>query len=173
MSDSQNTVLVQRLGEAAYGWEAGHVGALNLLVHSGVPLPEGVILTHEFHHRFLVYTGLLTALLISQEIQTSRRARELQKAYARNKMPGDLNRVICEALIELEGPTVTVVSEDLTRIGLKTIPEVLRAIQRAWLSAKGLKRQIESVSRGHDPPTWPILVQREAHPPRDTQASAR
>ena len=45
--------LLLRLGEAPYGREAGRMGVLNLLTHSGVPVAEGVVLTHDFHRRFI------------------------------------------------------------------------------------------------------------------------
>ena len=71
---------------------------------------------------------------------------------------GELNRAICDALIGLGSPSVTVASEGSATRHLKSIPEVKDAIKKAWLSVKGLGRQLEAASRGLEIPTWPILI---------------
>ena len=53
---------------------------------------------------------------------------------------------------------MAVVSEELTKRHLKSIPEVKDAIKEAWLSLEGLKDQLEAASRGEEFPTWPILI---------------
>jgi hypothetical protein len=77
---------------------------------------------------------------------------------------GELNQAICEVLIGLSAKTAVVLSGDLEEGGLSSIPEVRDAIRDAWLSPRGLKRQIAAVVRGEDLPTWPVLIQRELHP---------
>jgi hypothetical protein len=77
---------------------------------------------------------------------------------------GDLNQAICEALIELNAKTAVVLSGDLEKGSLSSIPEVRDAVREAWLSPSGLERQIAALSRGGDLPAWPVLVQREPHP---------
>jgi hypothetical protein len=62
------------------------------------------------------------------------------------------------------GPFAVVLSGDLEKGGLSSIPEVRDAVREAWLSPHGLERQIAAVARGKDLPTWPVLVQREPHP---------
>lgn len=52
-------------------------------------------------------------------------------------------------------------SEEGSEGGLGTIPNVLAAVRRAWLSTNGLKRQIEAASRDGEIPTWPVFIQRE------------
>src|SRR3712207_5606083 len=42
----------QRLGEAGYGRGIGRVGVLNLLAGAGLPVPEGIVLTHRAHEEF-------------------------------------------------------------------------------------------------------------------------
>ena len=71
---------------------------------------------------------------------------------------GRLNRAICEALIELNARAVIVLSADFARGGLRTIPEVKDAVRDAWLTQRGLERQVDAVAQGEDPPTWPLLV---------------
>ena len=39
-----------------------------------------------------------------------------------------------------------------------SIPEVKDAIKKAWLSVRGLERQLEAASRGLEIPTWPVLI---------------
>lgn len=157
--------LVLRLGEAPYGGEAGRVGVLNLLASSGAPVAEGVVLTHDFHRRFIESSGLARAIRNSANGggDARREALALRRQYGRSPMNSELSCMVRDALIELGGRTVVVISENATRAGLHSIPEVLAALLGAWLSKEGLQRQIEEAARGEEPPTWPLLVQREIH----------
>lgn len=158
-----NTVLVQRLGEADYGEEIGRIGFLNLVARSGASVPEGVVLTHEFHRRFIDNGGITEAIRDSAaaRIDVRQQIRSIRRRYGGVPMSGELNRMICDAIIDLKSRTVVVISEDVTRAGLRTIPEARDAVVKAWLSVRGLKRQIEAASRGEEIPTWPVLIQRE------------
>jgi hypothetical protein len=157
--------LLLRLGEAPYGREADWVGMLNLLARSGVPVAEGVVLTHNFHRRFIESSSLVRAIQDSANAggDARRQALTLRRRYGRNPLESGLSRMIREALIELGGRTVVVISDDVTRTRLGSIPEVLGALLGAWLSVEGLKRQIEAAADGEEPPTWPLLIQREIH----------
>jgi hypothetical protein len=153
--------LTLRLGEAGYyGPDNGRVGALNLLAYAGLPVPEGVVLTRRAHEEFLLTSGIL------REIRgaSRRRAAEIRPGYGSSPVEGELNRTICEALIGLSAKAVVVISDDLEKGGLRSIPEVRDAVRDAWLSVRGLERQIEAAARGEDLPTWPVLVQKELHP---------
>ena len=158
--------LVRRLGEAGYGLESGLLGELDLLARTGLPVPEGIVLTREFHRRFMEESGLLRFIQASaRSIEDARRyALEARSRYCSVSIEGELNRLICEALIELGAPVVVVLSEDTTESGLKSIPEVRAAIRDAWLPLESLERQIKAAARGEDLPTWQVLVQRELYP---------
>lgn len=159
-----NAALVQRLGEAGYGEEAGRIGFLNLVAGSGASVTEGIVLTHEFHRRFLQAEGLAEAIrgsVVRGDIR--HRVRTLRREYGRVRIDSELNRMICDAIIGLRARTVVVISEDVTRAGLKTIPEAREAVRKAWLSVNGLKRQIEAAARDEEIPVWPVLIQREIH----------
>ena len=160
MSKSEFT---QRLGEAGYGQESGRVGVLNLLARAGLPVPEGTVLTHQAHEEFLRTSGIL------RDIQEAawgvvHPVAEIWRKHASCPVEGELNQAICEALIELKAKTAVVLSGDLEKGGLSSIPEVRDAVREAWLSPPGLERQIAAVARDGDLPTWPVLVQREPHP---------
>jgi hypothetical protein len=153
----------RRLGEAGHGRESERVGVLNLLARAGLPVPEGVVLTHRAHEVFLRASGIL------RDIQAAARragppVTGIRRKHASCPVEGELNREMCEALIELNAKTAVVLSGDLERGGLSSIPEVRDAVREAWLSPPGLERQIAVVARGGDLPTWPVLVQREPHP---------
>lgn len=158
--------LVQGLGEAGYGLESGVVGELNLLARIGLPIPEGIVLTHEFHREFMEMSGLLQALHASEPRpgDAHRYALKARSRYRSASIEGELNRLICESLIELGASVVVVLSEDTTKSGLKSIPKVRAAVRDAWLSLEGLEQQIEVLARGGDLLTWPVLVQRELYP---------
>lgn len=157
---------IQPLGEAGYGRESGLVGELNLLARTGLPLPEGVVLTRESHQQFVEASGLLGSIQAAsrRHTDTHRGALEVQLRHSSSPIEGELNRMICNALIELGASAVVVLSEDLTEGGLESIPEVQAALCSAWLSLEGLKRQIEATGRGEDLPTWPVLVQKDLQP---------
>jgi hypothetical protein len=154
---------VRPLGKAGYGLESGLVGELNLLARMGLPIAEGIVLTHQFHREFMEMSGLLQALQASKKWFADARqyALEASSRYRSVSIEGELNRLICDSLIELGASTVMVLSEGTAEGGLKSIPEVRAAVRGAWLSPEGLERQIEAVVRGDDPPAWPVLVQRE------------
>lgn len=155
--------LVRRLGEAGHDRDDDLVGELDLLAHVRLPIPEGIVLTREFHRQFMEESSLLQFIQASTSsfADARRRAVEARSRYRSVSIGGELNRLICEALIELGAPVVVVLSGDTRESGLKSIPEVRAAIRDAWLSLEGLERQIEAVAPGEDLPTWPVLVQRE------------
>jgi hypothetical protein len=151
---------IWRLGEAGHGRDNGGVGALDLLACAGLTLPEGVVLTRLAHEEYLRTSGAL------RDIETGarrgedarRQAEQIRLRHACYPVEGGLNRVICEALIELHAREVVVLSEDLEKGGLRSIPEVKDAVRDAWLTLGGLERQVDAVAQGEDPPTWPLLV---------------
>jgi hypothetical protein len=153
----------RRLGEVGYGRESGRVGVLNLLARAGLPVPEGTVLTHRAHEEFLRASDILRDIRAAGGC-TAWRVAEMRSKYASFPVKGELNQVICEVLIELNAKTAVVLSGDLEKGGLSSIPEVRDAVREAWLSPPGLERQIAAVARGGDLPTWPVLVQREPHP---------
>lgn len=157
---------MQRLGEAPYGSEEGWVGMLNLLARYGLPVEGGVVLTDDFHHRFLEASGLVEDLRAAgAEENPQRTVAALRRKYAGYSFEGELGRTIRDALMELGGRSVAVISQDVARTGLHNIPQVQGAILGAWLHAGRLKRQIEAVAGSEEPPTWPVLIQREIQPP--------
>jgi hypothetical protein len=151
------------LGEAGCGWESGRVGLLNLLARAGLPVPEGVVLTRWAHEEFLRTSGILRDISAAGR-GAAWRVAEIRSKHASCPVEGELNQAICEVLIGLSAKTAVVLSGDLEEGGLSSIPEVRDAIRDAWLSPRGLKRQIAAVVRGEDLPTWPVLIQRELHP---------
>src|SRR5215212_3215698 len=86
---------------------------------------------------------------------TAWRVAEMRSKLVSCLVDGEVNRAICEALIGLSAKTAVVLSGDLERGGLRSIPEVGDAVRDAWLSPRGLERQIAAVARGEDLPTWP------------------
>ena len=154
MSKSEFT---RRLGEAGYGRESGRVGVLNLLARAGLPVPRGIVLTCRAHEEFLRVSGIL------RDIQTAVRGAgrpvvEIRRKHASFEVEGELNRAICEALIGLNAREVVVLSADFAKGGLRSIPEVKDAIRDAWLTQRGLERQVDAAAQGEVPPTWPLLV---------------
>lgn len=161
---SGGTPLTLKLGDAPYGPEAGHVGVLNSLARSGLSMPGGVVLMEESHRRFLESSGLAWDLLASgDETEVHGRALELRRRYRECALEEVLRGVIRNALAEIGGRTVAVVSKDVTCTGLHSIPRVEEAVLRAWLSTNGLKRQVEAAIQGGEIPLWPVLIQRELH----------
>ncbi len=157
-----DNAFVRRLGDAGYDEEAGRVGFLDMMAASGVSIPEGVVLTPEFHRRFLETGGLAAAIRDSAQEDIRRRAHTLRREYGRAPIGDRLNRMICEAIIGLGARKVVVISEDVTQSGLTTLPAARDAVRKAWLSVNGLMRQIGAASRGEKIPTWSVLIQREA-----------
>ncbi|CAN5823915.1 hypothetical protein BH23ACT11_BH23ACT11_26400 [soil metagenome] len=158
-----NAAFVQRLGEAEYGEDAGRIGFLHLVARSGASVPEGKVFTQEFHRRFLDSANLADTIRQTANAGGSirRRVRALRKKFGQVPLDDELNRMICDAIISLDACTVVIISEDVTRSGLRTIPEARDAVRKAWLSLSGLKRQIDAASQGEEIPTWPILIQKE------------
>jgi len=156
--------LIRRLGEA--GRESGRVGVLDLLARAGLPVPGGAVLTRRAHEEFLRASGasrdLRAAACGGGSIRS--RAMQIRSGYVSSPLERKLNREICEALIGLHTKAVVVLSEDLDKYGLGSIPEVRDAVVDAWLSSRGLERQLEAVARGEDLPTWPVIAQRQIHP---------
>jgi hypothetical protein len=153
----------RRLGEAGCGRESGRVGVLNLLAHAGLPVPEGVVLTHRAHEEFLKTSGILRDIWSTGGCAAWRVA-QMRSKYASCPVEGELNQAICAVLIELNAKTAVVISGDLEKGGLSSIPEVRDAVREAWLSPPGLERQVAAHSCGDVLPTWPVLIQRELHP---------
>jgi hypothetical protein len=91
-----------------------------------------------------------------------RQAAEIRSRHTSYPIEGGLNQVICEALIGLNARTVIVFYADFVKGGLRSIPEVKDAVRDAWLSLRGLERQVDAAARGKDLPTWPLLVYSQA-----------
>jgi hypothetical protein len=159
---SSGPELVWRLGDAPYDADEGRVGVMNLLFRSGLPVSGGVVLTHDLHRAYLTTSGLGRDLLAARG-EPGEAVRALRRKYGGRAPTEELGRVIRGALIELGGRTVAVVSEDVNRTGLRSIPRVQAAVVDAWLSKKGLRRQVEAAARREEIPTWPVLIQREIH----------
>lgn len=125
---------------------------LDLLVHAGLLVPKGMVLNKEAHREFLEQNGLLEDLQTHPEGGEDPALRILRICLScrSSVIKGELNRAICDSLIGLGSPSVTVVSE--------SIPEVKNAVKKAWLSLEGLKDQREAVSYGEEIPTWPVLI---------------
>jgi len=139
------------------------LGLLNLLARAGLPVPEGEALTRKAHEEFLRASSILRDIRAAGR-GTAWRVAEMRSKLVSCLVDGEVNREICEALIGLSAKTAVVLSGDLERGGLRSIPEVGDAVRDAWLSPRGLERQIAAVARGEDLPTWPVLVQGELHP---------
>jgi len=151
---------VWRLGETGYGRINGRVGILDLLACAGLLVHEGLVLTRRAHEEFLRTSGVLLDIEAAARRgeDARRQAAMMRSRHAVYLVEGGLNRAICEALIGLNAREVVVVSEDLEKGGLRSIPEVKGAVRDAWLSLRGLERQVEAAARGEDLPTWPLLV---------------
>jgi Pyruvate phosphate dikinase, AMP/ATP-binding domain len=158
--------LLRRLGEPLYGRRYGRVRTLNDLARAGLPVPDGVVLTEDAHEVFLEASGVVEGVKAAawREENPRQKASEIRSRYGSVSMEAELKREICQALIGLGAPVVTVLKDNYEKRGLKTIPDVVAAVREAWLSADGLKWQIERASVGEDIPTWPVLVQREIRP---------
>ena len=158
--------LVRRLGEAFYGRKRGRVRALNDLAGAGLPVPDGVVLTKEAHEAFLEASGVLEGVKIGawRGEEPLQKASEIRLRYGSTPVGAELNRAICQALIGLGAPVVIVLSDSYEQGSLRTIPDVLDAVREAWLSAEGLKWQIQNAALGEEIPTWPVLIQKEINP---------
>jgi hypothetical protein len=155
---------VRRLGEVGHWQDNGRVGPLDVLADTGLLVHEGLVLTRRAHEEFLRTSGVLrdvrTAARRGEDAR--RQAAEIRSRHATYPVKGGLNQAICEALIGLNARVVVVLSEDLEKGSLRSIPEVKDAVRDAWLSLRGLERQVEAAARGEDLPTWPLLVYSQA-----------
>ena len=138
----------------------GQAPTVDLLAHAGLLVPKGIVLSKEAHREFLDQSGLLEYLRAHADVGEDPAPRMLRicLSHRSSMIEGELNRAICEALIGLGSPSVTVASEGSATMHLKSIPEVKDAIKKAWLSVRGLERQLEAASRGLEIPTWPVLI---------------
>jgi len=147
--------------------EDGQLRMVELLAHAGLLVPKGMVLSREAHSTFLEQSGILQDLQTrpsSGDEDAGSRAIWVRISHrSRSMIDGELNREICDALIGLGASSVAVVSEGLIKRGLETIPEVKDAKREAWLSLKGIQRQLEAVSRGEEIPTWSVLIFAEAN----------
>lgn len=174
ISDAASHPFVRRLGEGACAAEGTTIGQADLLARAGLPVPEGMVITREAHRAFLQSSGLLDEMLAYSDERTYDRllkprlwhtpVGQAPGGHAPSLVEGELNRAICEALMELGAPTASVISEEVRTGDLKSIPEVKDAIQEAWLSERGLERQISAARATREIPTWPVLIQREIKP---------
>ena len=138
----------------------GQVPMLDLLAHAGLLVPKGMVLSKEAHREFLDQSGLLEDLRAHPDggEDPAPRLLKICLSHRSSMIRGELNRAICDALIGLGSPSVTVASEGSATRHLKSIPEVKDAIKKAWLSLEGLERQLEAASRAQEIPTWPVLI---------------
>jgi len=154
---------VRRLGEEEYWPDNGRVRVLDLLADAGLLVHEGLVLTRRAHEEFLRTSGVLRDIETAAWREDARRqAAEIRSRHTSYPIEGGLNQVICEVLIGLNARTVIVFYADFVKGGLRSIPEVKDAVRDAWLSLRGLERQVEAAARGEDLPTWPLLVYSQA-----------
>jgi hypothetical protein len=150
---------VRRLGEVWHWQDNGRVGLSDLLADAGLLVHEGLVLTRLAHEEFLRTSGALREIETARRGEAARRqAEEIRLRHACYPVEGGLNQAICEALIGLNARSVTVLSTDFSKGGLRSIPEVKDAVRDAWLSLRGLERQVDAAAQGEDVPTWPLLV---------------
>ncbi len=113
---------------------------------------------------FLRSSGFMDEILVHASWEPREWELTLRLRRASCLIEGELNRALCDALIDLGAPSVVVISEGMRKGDLKSIPEVKEAILEAWLSERNLERQLRAAASGEDIPTWPVLVQREFRP---------
>jgi hypothetical protein len=165
--------LIRRLGTASCGPHEEIVGELDLLAGEGWPVPEGMVVTREAHRAFLRSSGLVEEMLAHAAGEPLEWALAPSLRRTTSLIEGELNRALCDALIDLGAPSVVVISEGVRKGDLKSIPEVKGAILEAWLSERGLGRQVRAVACGRDIPTWPVLIRREVRPQYTGWSAAR
>src|SRR5215203_6674572 len=155
---------VRRLGEEEYWQDNGRVGVLDLLADAGLLAHDGLVLTRRAHEEFLRTSGALRDIrAVTKRGEDGRqRAEVIRSRHVSYPVEGRLNRAICKALIGLNARAVIVLSADFARGGLRSIPEVKDAVRDAWLTLRGLERQVDASAQGEDPPTWPLLVSPQA-----------
>lgn len=160
--DEPRPALAWRLGEGPRLTD-GPLAALDTLARSGLPVLEGVVLSGEAHEEYLRETGLGVAIRACATTGDSGQILLLSQAYASAPIGKILQDLIAETLIDLDAFSVRVLSRDGVWRDLRAIPEVRDAVRDAWLSPAGLARQVQAAASG-PPPTWPVLMQREARP---------
>ena len=156
---------VQRLSGARWNREVGWTGILDLLIRAELSASEGVILNQEAHLRFLESSGLAEDIVSSAHLGKTihQQASRLRRRYRLHELESELSQAIRGAVLDLGARTVAVHSHERSVGGLGTIPDVLSAVRRAWLSPAGLKCQLAAVADGDPIPTWTILIQREIY----------
>jgi hypothetical protein len=124
------------------------------------PRSRGLVLTRRAHEEFLRTSGALRDIRAATKRgeDARQRAEVIRSRHVSYPIEGGLNRAICKALVELNARAVIVLSADFARGGLRSIPEVKDAVRDAWLTLRGLERQVDAAAQGEDPPTWPLLV---------------
>lgn len=124
------------------------------------------MLTARGHSRLLHHGGYINDILelAGKEGSVFPLVAELRRRHRSRPVEERLNRLICNALPGLDARTVVVRSETRLEGSLGTIPAVLSAVKRCWLSAEGLERQMETVLGGEELPVWPLVVHRELRP---------
>lgn len=160
--DKPRQPLAWRLGEGPRLTE-GPLAALDTLARSGLPVLEGVVLSGEAHEEYLRETGLGIAIRACAAARDSGQVPLLRQAYASAPIGRILQDLITKTLIDLDAFSVRVLSRDGAWRDLRAIPEVRDAVRDAWLYPAGLARQVRAAASS-PPPTWPVLMQREARP---------
>ena len=155
---------VRRLGEVGYGPNNARGELLDLLACAGFLVHEGLVLTQRAHEEFLRTSSALRDIrAVTKRGEDGRqRAEVIRSRRVSYPVEGRLNRTICKALVELNARAVIVLSADFARGGLRSIPEVKDAVRDAWLTQRGLERQVDAEAQGEVPPTWPLLVYTQA-----------
>lgn len=160
-----NAALIRQLGEARCTREDGQVGILDLLAREGLPVPEGFVLTRDSHRDFLGVSGIAERLQAFAKERSGEQAEVLSSdAPEKHQAEEMLTLLVRDAVLNLGARTVAVLSENLRRGGLGSLPEVLLAVRQAWLSEEDLRRQAATAAAGCEIPTWPVLVQSEPRP---------
>ena len=75
--------LLRRLGEPLYGRRYGRVTALNDLARTGLPVPDGVVITEEAHEVFLEASGVVEGVKAAawREENPKQKASEIRSRY--------------------------------------------------------------------------------------------
>src|SRR5829696_8949887 len=155
---------VRRLGAPGYVRNNACGELLDLLACAGLLVHEGLVLTRRAHAEFSRTSGALRDILaVTKRGEDARqRAEVIRSRHVSYPVEGVLNRAICEALIELNARAVIVLSAYFSKGDLRSIPEVKDAVRDAWLSLRGLERQVDAAAQGEVPPTWPLLIYPQA-----------
>lgn len=122
--------MIRHLGEAGCGRQDGRVGTLDLIARARLPVPAGVVLTRRTHEEFLQAGGATRLIRAAARGEGSvrRRAIQIRLGCASRLLDEKLYHEICKALIGLHARAVVVLSDDVEKRGLGSIPEVRDAI---------------------------------------------